>query len=124
MQLLCRVRFPRAGLAATLHQGRSTLSLSQQLMTFFIQVPYRFSDCVECMYVDPIRAVVQVAFNKGNVYEYTHVSRRAIANLLLQPSMSLGFWVNRNLLPYDCKSQVFGETTSLNCVFASAMPVT
>lgn len=88
-------------------------SQSQVQMTFFLQISHRFSDCVEVMYVDPIRAVVEVAFNKGNVYRFTHVSRRAIVNLLLQPSMSLGFWVNRNLLPYDCKSQVFGETTVL-----------
>lgn len=89
----------------------------------FIQIPVRTSDCVEVMYVDPIRAIVQVAYTKGNIYEYTHVSRRAIANLLMNPNMSLGFWVNDNLLPYDCKTRLFGTCKSLPCIFASAMPV-
>ena len=75
------------------------------------------------MVVDPVRAVVQVAYAKGNIYQYTHVSRRAILNLLLNPNMSLGFWVNNNLLPYDCKARVFGEVTMFNALFASSMPI-
>ena len=90
----------------------------------FIQIPVRTSDCVEVMYVDPIRAIVQVAYAKGNVYEYTHVSRRAILNLLMNPNMSLGLWVNENLLPYDCKTRLHGECHVLNVLFASSMPVT
>lgn len=77
----------------------------------FIRVSPRTSDCVEVMYVNPITAVVEVAYAKGNVYRYTHVSRRAIANLLLNPNMSLGFWVNNNLLPFNCKTRLFGECT-------------
>ena len=46
----------------------------------FINIPCRTSDCVERMVVDPLRAVVQVAYRKGNIYEYTCVSRRAIAS--------------------------------------------
>ncbi len=49
----------------------------------FISIPARTSDCVERIVVDPVRAVVQVAYRKGSIYQYTHVSRRAIANLLL-----------------------------------------
>ena len=89
----------------------------------FINIPCRTSDCVERMVVDPVRAVVQVAYAKGSIYEYTHVSRRAIANLLLNPNMSLGFWVNSNLLPDNCKSAVFGECRVLNALFASSMPI-
>ena len=89
----------------------------------FINIPCRTSDCVERMVVDPLRAVVQVAYRKGNIYEYTCVSRRAILNLLLNPNMSLGFWVNDNLLPFNCKTRLFGECTPLNEVFASKMPV-
>ena len=92
--------------------------------SMFINIPCRTSDCVERMVVDPVRGVVQVAFTKGNIYEYTHVSRRAIANLLMNPNMSLGFWVNHNLLPYDCKTRLFGECKALPTVFASALPVT
>ena len=90
----------------------------------FINIPCRTSDCVERMVVDPVRAVVQVAFAKGNIYEYTHVSRRAILNLLMNRNISLGLWVNDVLLPYDCKSQAFGECRVLHEIFASSMPVT
>ena len=75
----------------------------------FIRVSPRTSDCVEVMYVNPIAGVVEVAYAKGNVYRYPPVSRRAIANLLLNPNMSLGLWVNDNLLPFNCKTRVFGD---------------
>ena len=32
-----------------------------------------------------------------NRYSYKNVSRRAIANLMLNPNMSLGFWFNNNI---------------------------
>ena len=99
-------RYARAFLAALL---RSTVHLFIPFM--FIRIAPRTSDCVEVMYVNPITAVVEVAYAKGNVYRYTHVSRRAIANLLLNPNMSLGFWVNNNLLPFNCKTRLFGECT-------------
>lgn len=89
----------------------------------FINIPCRTSDCVERMVVDPVRGVVQVAYAKGNIYEYTCVSRRAIINLLLNPNMSLGFWVNSNLLPFDCKTRLFGECTQFNALYASELPI-
>ena len=90
----------------------------------FINIPCRTSACVERMVVDPLRGVVQIAYRKGSIYEYTHVSRRAIANLLLNRNMSLGLWVNDALLPYDTKTSVFGECRLLNALFASSMPIT
>ena len=90
----------------------------------FINIPCRTSDCVERMVVDPIRAIVQVAYAKGSIYEYTCVSRRAIVNLLMNPNISLGFWVNENLLPYDCKTRLFGECTPLRALNAYEMPIT
>ena len=92
-------------------------------ITLFIQIPCRTSDCVEVMYVDPIRGLAQVAYAKGSIYHYTHVSRRAIANLILNPNMSLGFWVNSNLLPYYTKTQCLGECISTGALKASEMPV-
>jgi hypothetical protein len=103
------------------HQGR--IPLFTLFVSMFIQIPCRTSDCVERMYVDPINALVQVAFAKGDIYEYTHVSRRAIINLLMNPNMSLGFWVNTNLLPYDCKTRLFGECTTLRALSVSEMPI-
>ena len=89
----------------------------------FINIPCRTSDCVERMVVDPLRGVVQVAYTKGNIYQYDCVSRRAILNLLMNPNMSLGFWVNSNLLPFDCKTRLLGECKVLPEVFASKMPI-
>tara|TARA_R100001463_G_scaffold10183_3_gene30021 strand:- start:60 stop:446 length:387 start_codon:yes stop_codon:yes gene_type:complete len=113
-----RVRVPDQ----SLRQSRT--HLLSLLFNMFINIPCRTSDCVERMVVDPVRAVVQVAFAKGNIYEYTHVSRRAILNLLMNRNISLGLWVNDVLLPYDCKSQAFGECRVLPAIFASAMPIT
>ena len=93
------------------------------IRSMFINIPCRTSDCVERMVVDPVRGVVQVAFAKGSIYEYTHVSRRAIVTLLMNPNISLGFWVNDNLLPYDCKSRLFGECTVLKALNASDLPI-
>ena len=112
----------RVGDQSLRQQGRKYSLVSFTFM--FINIPCRTSDCVERMVVDPLRAVVQVAYRKGNIYEYTHVSRRAIANLLLNPNMSLGFWVNDNLLPFNCKTRCVGEVTRLNALFASSMPIT
>ena len=50
------------------------------------------------MQVSPALGVVLVEFTNGYAYEYTHVSRRAIMNLLINPNMSLGFWVNQNCI--------------------------
>ena len=62
----------------------------------FFSVTRRTSDAIDNLMVSPILGVVLVEFANGYSYEYTNVSRRAIANLLLNPNMSLGFWVNQN----------------------------
>ena len=62
----------------------------------FFNIQPRTSDAVAFLQVSPILGVVLVEFASGHAYEYTNVSRRAIANLLMNPNMSLGFWVNAN----------------------------
>ena len=62
----------------------------------FFPVTRRTSDAVAQLLVSPVLGVVLVEFANGYSYEYTGVSRRAIANLMLNPNMSLGFWVNQN----------------------------
>ena len=59
---------------------------------------YRSSEAVNYIATDLMRGTVHVQFTNGLWYGYTNVSRRAIANLRLQPNMSLGFWVNQNLI--------------------------
>ena len=58
----------------------------------------RSSDAVYFMTANPFTGVVNVTFNGGRSYKYTNVSRCAILNLLANPNMSLGFWVNANLV--------------------------
>ena len=56
----------------------------------------RTSGAVDYINVDLLRGIARVAFANGYCYEYKNVSRRAIANLLCNPTISLGFWVNAN----------------------------
>jgi len=67
----------------------------------FITVTRRTSDAVAQLLVSPVLGVVLVEFANGYRYEYTNVSRRAILNLLMNPNMSLGFWVNTNCVNTD-----------------------
>ena len=56
------------------------------------------SDCAD-VHVDALRGSATVMFKNSNkVYRYFNVSRRAILNLIAQPNMSVGFWVNTNLI--------------------------
>ena len=56
----------------------------------------RNSSAVYNINANPITGDVDVVFTNGLRYEYDNVSRRAIVNLMLNPNMSLGFWVNDN----------------------------
>ena len=58
----------------------------------------RNSSCADGVAVDIISGTASVLFENGAVYNYTNVSRRAIANLLLNRNISLGFWINDNLV--------------------------
>ena len=62
-----------------------------------IRIPVRTSDAVDSMVVDPLRGKVIATLSSGT-YEYHGVSRRAILNLLANPNMSLGLWINENVL--------------------------
>lgn len=75
------------------------------------------------MVVDPINGVVQVAYSKGSIYEYTNVSRRAILTLILVPTISRGFWVNANLTFCGSKTAKQGKVRRLNALFAESMPI-
>ena len=67
-----------------------------QFTMFNIFVPVRTSDAVDFMTVNAVNGTVDVCFANGNAYTYRNVSRRAIVNLLANPNMSLGFWINAN----------------------------
>ena len=64
----------------------------------FITVPTRTSSAIESLKVDLLARKAIVEFANGYEYEYGNVSARAIANVLFNPDVSLGFWVNNNCL--------------------------
>ena len=62
-----------------------------------ISILPRTSDAVESLSVSPLRGIVRATFSSGT-YEYTGISRRAILNLIANPNMSFGLWINENVL--------------------------
>ena len=82
----------------------------------FITVPTRTSTAIESLKVDLLarkaRVIFQGSLNEEE-YEYENVSARAIANVLFNPDVSLGFWVNNNCLKAD---RVIDQgITNFNC---------
>ena len=64
----------------------------------YITVPYRSSSAIKNLQVDALNSKAVCTFTNGSVYEYDNVSKRAIINVLFNPDVSLGFWVNNNLV--------------------------
>ena len=67
----------------------------------YITVPHRSSSCVKKLHVDALAGKALVEFKDTGHYEYENVSRRAIINVLFNPEISLGFWVNNNCTKSD-----------------------
>ena len=60
----------------------------------FTSIPNpRTSDPVEAINVNPFTRVDNVRFTNGYEYKYSNVSRAKIVNLMLNPNMSFGFWI-------------------------------
>ncbi len=68
------------------------------MFSMFITVPNRTSTAIKSLQVDALNSTAYVVFKNGNDYAYKNVSKRAIINVLFNPDVSLGFWVNRNLV--------------------------
>ena len=68
------------------------------MISMFLNVTNRTSSAVEELQVDAINKQAIVTFINGNTYVYGNVSTRAIVNLVFNPDVSLGFWVNNNLV--------------------------
>ncbi len=64
----------------------------------YVQVPFRTSNAIQSLEVDLLKQQARCIFKNGRGYEYGNVSKRAIANVMFNPDVSLGFWVNNNLL--------------------------
>ena len=62
----------------------------------FTSIPSaRTSDAIEAINVNPFTKVVNLRFTNGFEYKYSNVSRAKIVNLMINPNMSFGLWVQR-----------------------------
>ena len=84
---------------------------------FAFQTVTRSSSAINAITTDLIGGEVLVEYKNGECYSYSNVSRRAILNLLLQPNLSLGFWVNHNLLFCDAKCATYGSCEHLEFAY-------
>ena len=68
------------------------------MISMLVKVPYRSSSAIKSLEVDALNSTAVCEFKNGRVYQYENVSKRAIINVLFNPDVSLGFWVNNNLV--------------------------
>ena len=78
-----------------------TITFTHFIIIMFTSVPKRSSTFVKDLKVDLRNSKAVVYLDDGSVYGYRFVSKRAILNVLFNPVVSLGFWVNRNLFQSD-----------------------
>ena len=78
----------------------------------YVQVPFRTSNAIESLEVDLLKQQARCIFKNGRGYEYANVSKRAIANVMFNPDVSLGFWVNNNLVNTE-RTREIGHTTNV-----------
>ena len=79
------------------------------MINMFVNVTIRTSTAIESLQVDALNKQAIVTFSGGDTYAYGNVSTRAIVNLLFNPDVSLGFWVNNNLLKSERVSVLNGD---------------
>ena len=68
------------------------------MINMFVNVTNRTSTAIEDLQVDALSKQAIVTFSGGDTYAYGNVSTRAILNVLFNPDVSLGFWVNNNCI--------------------------
>jgi len=77
----------------------------------FLTVSDRTSTAIDSLQVDALNKQAIVTFKNGNVYAYENVSTRAIINVLFNPDVSLGFWVNKNLVQSERTNIIDGDNS-------------
>jgi len=80
-----------------------------QMISMFLTVANRTSSAVDSLQVDALNKQAIVTFKNGSTYAYGNVSTRAIINVLFNPDVSLGFWVNNNLVQSERVSILNGD---------------
>ena len=78
----------------------------------YVQVPFRTSNAIKSLEVDLLKQKARAVFKDGRGYEYGSVSKRAIANVMFNPDVSLGFWVNNNLVNSE-RTYEIGHTSNV-----------
>ena len=78
----------------------------------YVPVPFRTSNAIDSLEVDLLRQKARAVFKNGKGYEYGNVSKRAIANVMFNPDVSLGFWVNNNLVNTE-RTREIGHTRNV-----------
>ena len=79
------------------------------MFSMLITVPNRTSTAIESLQVDALNSQAYVTFKNGNSYAYGNVSKRAIINVLFNQDVSLGFWVNNNLVQSERATVLNGD---------------
>ena len=79
------------------------------MINMFVNVTNRTSTAIEDLQVDALNKQAIVTFSGGDTYAYGNVSTRAIVNVLFNPDVSLGFWVNNNLIKSDRTELLNGD---------------
>ena len=79
------------------------------MINMFVNVTNRTSTAIEDLQVDALSKQAIVTFSGGDTYAYGNVSTRAILNVLFNPDVSLGFWVNNNLIKSDRTELLNGD---------------
>ena len=79
------------------------------MINMFINVTNRTSSAISSLQVDGLNSQAIVTFKNGNTYVYGNVSKRAILNVMFNPDVSLGFWVNNNLLKSERTELLNGD---------------
>ncbi len=79
------------------------------MFSMFLNVANRTSTAVDSLQVDGLNKKAIVTFKNGNTYAYGNVSTRAILNVLFNPDVSLGFWVNNNLVQSERTELLNGD---------------
>ena len=79
------------------------------MISMFVNVTNRTSTAIEELQVDALNKQAIVTFSGGDTYAYGNVSTRAIVNVLFNPDVSLGFWVNNNLLKSERTELLNGD---------------
>ena len=74
-------------------------------------VRHGHSDCATFVVANVKDATAVVRFTNGNTYKYTNVSRTALIKLIMQPNISVGRWINDNLVYCYSKTARLGECT-------------